>query len=73
MDLARKRKTAIAAYLLYIAAYYLILAFEIEPFISHTSTVGLVGEAIALVVGLAMFPGLEESLTMLSKRAQRAR
>lgn len=50
MDLARKRKTAIAAYLLYIAAYYLILAFEIEPFISHTSTVGLVGEAIALTL-----------------------
>ena len=32
-----------------------------------------VGEAIALIVGLAMFPGLEESLTALSKRAQRAR
>ena len=50
MDLARKRKYAIAAYLLYIAAYYLILAFEIDPFISHTSTVGLVGEAIALTL-----------------------
>lgn len=50
MDLARKRKTAIAAYLLYIAVYYLILFFEIEPFISHTSTVGLGGEAIALTL-----------------------
>ena len=50
MDLARKRKYAIAAYLLYIAVYYLILFFEIEPFISHTSTVGLVGEAIALTL-----------------------
>ncbi|MBR1553299.1 MAG: GGDEF domain-containing protein [Schwartzia sp.] len=48
MELARKRKYAVCAYLLYIAAYYLILFYEIEPFVSHTSTVGLFGDAIAL-------------------------
>jgi uncharacterized membrane protein len=31
-----------------------------------------VGEAIALVVGLVMFPGIEESLVTLSKRNQRS-
>ena len=48
MELARRRKYTVAAYLLYIAAYYLILLLEIEPFISHTSTVGLLGDFIAL-------------------------
>lgn len=50
MELALKRKYGVAAYLLYIAAYYLILVFEVEPFISHTSTVGLVGEVIVLTL-----------------------
>lgn len=48
MDLARNRKYAVAAYLLYIAAYFLILFYEIEPFISHTSTVGLFGDVISI-------------------------
>ncbi|MBR1760525.1 MAG: GGDEF domain-containing protein [Schwartzia sp.] len=48
MSLERKRNLAVTAYCLYIAAYYLILFFEIEPFVSYTSTVGLVGDAIAI-------------------------
>ncbi len=50
MELARRRKYTVAAYLLYIAAYYLILLLEIEPFVSHTSTVGLLGDFIALTL-----------------------
>lgn len=48
MELAQKRKLAIAAYLLYVVFYYIILFLEIEPFISYTSTFGLIGDCIAL-------------------------
>ena len=48
MNLTSKRKYAVIAYLLYVGFYYLILVGEVEPFVSHTSTVGLIGDAIAL-------------------------
>lgn len=48
MDLTRKRRYAAAAYMLYAVLYYLILFGEIEPLVSHTSTVGLLGDIIAL-------------------------
>ena len=46
---------------------------EIFPSFPIAFLVVAVGEAVAVIVGLAMFPGVEESLTALSKRTQRAR
>ncbi len=59
MELAQKRKIAVAAYLLYVVVYYLILFLEIEPFSSYTSTFGLIGDCIGMVlfwIGLRHHP-----------------
>lgn len=47
MDLSSRRKLAIMAYIVYIALFYIILAFDIEPFASYTSTFGLIGNLMA--------------------------
>ena len=48
MSLERQRNFAVAAYLLYLAAYYLISFCGIEPFASYLTTVALVGDVVAL-------------------------
>lgn len=48
MDIARKRKFAIAAYIVYITIYYAALYLHIEPFASYPSTFSLIGDALAL-------------------------
>ena len=60
MDVARKRKTAIAAYLFYVFVFYAILIGQIEPFSSCTSTFSLIGHLLSFPlywIGLKIHPG----------------
>ena len=47
MENARYRKNAIMAYFFYVAVFYAILIFNIEPFVSHAATFGLIGNILA--------------------------
>ena len=47
MDIVQFRKKAIWAYVFYVCFFYLILFYNIEPFISHTSVFGLIGNILA--------------------------
>ena len=47
MDIVQFRKKAIWAYVFYVCFFYLILFYNIEPFISHTSAFGLIGNILA--------------------------
>ncbi|MBQ9376700.1 MAG: hypothetical protein IJU05_02710 [Schwartzia sp.] len=60
MELARQRKLAITAYFVYLAAFYMILIFEIEPILSHVSVFGLIGNLLTFPMyrtGLRVHPG----------------
>ena len=43
-----QRRIAMMAYFSYIVAFYFILFFKIEPFVSHSSTFGLIGNLLAM-------------------------
>lgn len=47
MDVARQRKNAVTAYLVYVVLFYAILIGQIEPFFSYSSTFGLIGNLLA--------------------------
>ena len=60
MNVARCRKIAIAAYVFYVLAFYAILVFQIEPFLSYASTFGLIGNLLAFPmywIGLKLHSG----------------
>ncbi len=56
MDIARKRQFLISAYLLFVLLYYLAIFPEIEPLASHTSTVGLIGDVLAIAAYWIGYP-----------------
>ncbi len=47
MDIARYRKNAITAYVVYVILFCAILIFKIEPFLTYGSTFGLIGNLLA--------------------------
>ena len=60
MDVTRQRKTAIAAYLIYVVIFYAILLNQIEPFFSLASTFSLIGHLLSFPlywIGLKIHPG----------------
>ncbi len=48
MSIEKKRHIALAVLFIYLAIYYIVIWNGIEPFSSHTRTVGLFGNLIAL-------------------------
>lgn len=60
MDIARQRKNAIMAYLVYVAVFYVILIGQIEPFASRASTFTLIGHLLTVPfywIGLKIHTG----------------
>ena len=60
MDVARQRKNAITAYLVYVAVFYVMLIGKIEPFATHTSTFSLIGHLLTFPlywIGLKIHTG----------------
>ena len=60
MDVARQRKNAIAAYVVYVAVFYAILIGQIEPFASCASTFSLIGHLLTFPlywIGLKIHTG----------------
>ena len=60
MELARQRRIAVAAYFIYLIAFYAILAFKPEPILSHVGLFGLIGNLLAFPMywaGLKIHPG----------------
>lgn len=60
MDIDRRRKIAVTAYLFYIAVFYAILIGQIEPFVSYVGTFSLLGHLLAFPMywmGLKIHPG----------------
>lgn len=50
MTIEKKRHLLVTAYFLYLAFYYAVTGFEIEPFASHESTLGVFGNLIAVAM-----------------------
>ena len=50
LTIEKKRHLLVTAYFLYLAFYYAVTGFEIEPFASHESTLGVFGNLIAVTM-----------------------